>query len=304
MSPAELAELAVSIREFGILQPLILTFNPDMPERYVLIAGHRRLEAARLAGLNQVPAVVREASEQDRLELALIENIQRTDLNPLEQAEVYRQLVDEFGLTHEEISSRVGKSRAAVTNLLRILKLPETIQEALRQGQISEGHARTLLSLPNPEAQTAALAVIVNEALSVRKTEELVRLPVDLLIALPTLPKILQDALVNGRISAGHAQALLELASPDAQIAVLEIVLRKNLTVVQTEELVKQWRGQRVTTRTKALPLPEVRDLEKRLEERLGFQVSLKRGRKSSTLLIHFYSDEDLDTIIRSILGE
>lgn len=168
-----LQELAASIKKHGVLQPLIVTREAD--GRYTLIAGERRWQAARLAGLKEVPVIVREASEQERLELALIENVQRADLSPLETAEAYRQLHEEFGLTHEEIARRVGKSRVSVTNTLRLLQLPPAVQSALAAGEISEGHARALLGLSTPQAQTAVLHTILNKGLNVRQTEELVR---------------------------------------------------------------------------------------------------------------------------------
>jgi ParB family transcriptional regulator, chromosome partitioning protein len=170
----ELDELAASIKEHGIIQPLIVTRSND-PETYTLIAGERRLQAARLVGLASVPVIVREASEQQYLELALIENIQRADLNPLEAAEAYRQLAEDFSLSHDEIAERVGKSRTAITNTLRLLKLPQGIQKAILDGQISEGHARALLALPTPQAQHAALQTILQNSLNVRQTEDLVR---------------------------------------------------------------------------------------------------------------------------------
>lgn len=171
----ELAELAASIREHGILQPLIMTFEPQSSDRYTLIAGHRRLLAARQAGLRTVPAVVREASQQQRLEMAIVENVQRTDLNPLEQAQAYQLLADEFGLSHEQIAERVGKSRPAVTNRIRLLSLPEDVRQALTNGQISEGHARALLALPTSQAQSAAMSTILRNGLNVRQAEDLVR---------------------------------------------------------------------------------------------------------------------------------
>jgi len=171
--PDTLDDLAASIKEHGILQPLIVTREAD--GRYTLIAGERRWQAAKKAGLKEVPVLVREASDQERLELALIENVQRADLNPLETAEAYRQLHEEFGLTHEEIARRVGKSRVAVSNTLRLLQLPPGVQAALAAGQISEGHARALLGLPTPQAQSAVLQTILSKGLNVRQTEELVR---------------------------------------------------------------------------------------------------------------------------------
>jgi ParB family chromosome partitioning protein len=174
MTDAGLQELASSIREHGIIQPLILTMD-EGANHYTLIAGERRLRAAKIAGLESVPAVIREASEQERLELALIENIQRENLTPLESAEAYQRLNDEFGLQQDQIADRVGKSRVAVTNTIRLLKLSEDAKNALRGGSISEGHARALLGLASPQAQSAALQSVIRNELNVRQTEELVR---------------------------------------------------------------------------------------------------------------------------------
>jgi ParB family chromosome partitioning protein len=174
MDGDELEDLASSIREHGILQPLIVTFDP-LSGMYTLIAGERRLRASKLAGLNEVPVIIREASDLERLELALIENVQRADLSPLETAEAYRALADEFSLSHEEISARVSKSRVSVTNTLRLLKLPDAVLKALADNQISEGHARALLGLNTSQSQIAALQSIIAHDLNVRQTEELVR---------------------------------------------------------------------------------------------------------------------------------
>ena len=171
----KLKELAASITEHGIIQPLVLTVQEESQEqKYALIAGERRLRAAHIAGLKTVPAVLREADSQDHLLLALVENVQRADLNPLETATAYQSLAVEFDLSHEEIGKRVGKSRAAVTNTLRLLDLPDVVQQAIRKNQISMGHARALLGLPTIKAQSAALQSILTQELSVRQTEELV----------------------------------------------------------------------------------------------------------------------------------
>jgi len=171
----KLRELAASIQEHGIIQPLVLSAQgADADQKYALIAGERRLRAAMLAGLKTVPAVLREADGQDHLVLALIENLQRADLNPLETASAYQSLAVEFGLSHEEIGERVGKSRTAVTNILRLLDLPDVVQQAVRKGQISMGHARALLALTTIKAQSAALQTILTQELSVRQTESLV----------------------------------------------------------------------------------------------------------------------------------
>jgi ParB family chromosome partitioning protein len=239
MDQEELAELAASIRENGILQPLIVT-PADEPGKYTLIAGERRLLAASLAGLDSVPVIVREATEQQRLELALIENVQRTDLTPLEAAEAYRQLADDFNLSHEQIAQQLGKSRVSITNTLRLLKLPEDVCQSLNRGDISEGHARVLLSLPTPQAQSAALQTILKHELNVRRTEDLVH-------------KLL---------------------------------------------------GQRPTSEAKPTPQPDVSFLEERLRQRLGTRVSLHPRKKGGTLVIHYYSEEELDALILRILGQ
>lgn len=171
--PQKLEELAESIREHGIIQPLVVT--PAGDGTYILIAGERRLQAAKKAGLRRVPVIERATTDQQRLELALIENIQRDDLNPLEEAEAYQHLADEFGLSHEEIARRVGKSRTTVTNTLRLLSASRQVRQALLDGRISEGHARALLGLPTEAAQDAALQTVLRQRLSVRQTEELVR---------------------------------------------------------------------------------------------------------------------------------
>ena len=183
VDPEALAELAASIREHGLIQPLIVT--QQGPDRYQLIAGERRWQAARMAGMAQVPVIVKEATPQQALEIALVENIQRADLNPLEEAVAFRQLVDEFDLTQEQVAERVGKSRVSVTNTLRLLRLPAAVKQALLDGTIREGHARALLALPTKEAQVAALKTILTKRLSVRQTEELTRR----LMAEPEPPK-------------------------------------------------------------------------------------------------------------------
>lgn len=235
----ELKQLAASIRQHGVLQPLIVS-PAEQGQGYVLIAGARRLEAARLAALSTVPVVVRQADERQRLELALTENLQRSDLNALEAAEGYRQLIEDFGLSHEHVAAQLGKSRAAVSNTLRLLKLPPVVQEALRAGEISEGHARALLGLPSPQAQAAALQTLVRRSLSVRQTEDLVR----------------------------------------------------HLT------------GERRPTSRKTSRPPEVTDLEERLRLSLGTRVTLKRGRRGGNLVIHFYSDEELNALVDRLLGD
>lgn len=172
MDAEKLAELTLSIKEHGLIQPLIVTQSGD---QYTLIAGERRWRASQQAGLSEVPVIVKEATPQEMLELAIIENIQRADLNPLEEAYAYQQLIDEFGLIQEEVAKRVGKGRSTVANLVRLLNLPPNIQQAVSDGEISGAHGRALLPLPTPEAQTAAMNQIIKHDLNVRQTEALVK---------------------------------------------------------------------------------------------------------------------------------
>lgn len=169
----QLAELAESIRTYGVIQPLIV--KEDAGGRYTLIAGERRLQASKLAGLATVPVVSREASDRDLVELALVENVQRADLSPLETAEAYQHMHHQFHLSHDEIARRVGKSRVAITNTLGLLELSAAVKQALLDESISEGHARALKALDTPQAQRAALSTIISQGLNVRQAEELVR---------------------------------------------------------------------------------------------------------------------------------
>ncbi len=232
----ELEELAASIRAHGIIQPLIVSPGPG--GTYTLIAGDRRWQAARRAGLKTVPVVVRVASDQQFLELALIENVQRADLNAIEEAEAFQHLAKEFGMSHEAIASRVGKSRVAITNTIRLLEASPAVKQALVNGRISEGHARALLALGSARAQEAALQRVVNLDLSVRQTELLAR-----------------------KLS-GHRPAPKRKPARNANVA----------------------------------------DLERRLSASLGTKVNLKHGKKGGSVTIHYYSDEELDAILEKLL--
>lgn len=168
----ELKELAESIKNYGILQPILVQKKGTS---YEIIAGERRWRAAKLAGLKEVPVVLREYDKQKAMEIALIENVQREDLNPIEEAKAYQQLIKEFNLTQEEIAARVSKNRATITNSMRLLKLDEEIQDLLIQGVITSGHARALLSLEDKALQKKAAKEITDKGLSVRETEKLVK---------------------------------------------------------------------------------------------------------------------------------
>lgn len=231
----ELNELAASIREHGVIQPLIV--SPKNDGSFILIAGERRLQASQRAGLKTVPVVTRQANNQELLELALIENVQRADLNPMEEAEAYHQLAEDFGLSHEMIAKRVGKSRVAVTNTMRLTNLADAVKQALVDGKITEGHARALLALSTQKAQTSALQTIINLSLSVR----------------------------------------------------------------QAEELIRKLTGNRPIKVKKVMQNADVADVEKRLQRSLGTKVALKHGKKGGTVTIYYYSDEELDALIKKM---
>ena len=169
---AKLRELAESIRTQGVIQPILVRRDGSA---YRLIAGERRWRAAQLAGLHEVPAVVRDVTPAEAFELALVENLQRTDLNPLEEAEGYRRLIQEFGLTQDQVGERVGRDRASIANALRLLQLPDAVKELLASGALGMGHARALLGMASGRDLVAAAERIVREKLSVRETERLVR---------------------------------------------------------------------------------------------------------------------------------
>jgi ParB family chromosome partitioning protein len=232
----DLVELAASIEVHGIIQPLVVARSLS---GYQLIAGERRWRASRLAGLSVVPVIVKDVVPREMLELALVENLQRSDLNPLEEAMAYRQLTEEFELTQDQVARRVGKSRVAVSNTLRLLKATRQVQEALLEGKISEGHARALLGLEQSEAQDAALTTVLKQGLNVRQTEELVRH----LLGVPEEQ---------------------EQPAPEA---------------------------------------PQTQALEASFREALGTKVSLARSGKGGRIVIYFYSEEELDALYERIVG-
>lgn len=172
ITPESLAELAESIKEHGVLEPLVVA---KTPAGFQIIAGERRWRAARLIGLAKVPVVIKETSPQGMLEMAIVENVQRQDLNPLERAQAYRRLMDEFGLANSDIAQRVGKSPAYISNTIRLLTLPDALKDALMSGQTTEGHVRALAGLEDPHLIIDAYKEVLRKNLSVRGTEELVR---------------------------------------------------------------------------------------------------------------------------------
>ena len=247
-----LEELASSIKEHGILQPLLVTHDKSN-NKYILIAGERRLRAAKLAGLEAVPILEIQATEVQRLELALIENVQRADLTPPETARAYRKLNEDFGLSQEDIATRVGKNRATISNTIRLLKLPESVLSELDNYKISEGHARALLRLNSVDVQESTLKTIIENDFSVRQTEDLVRE-------------------INNK------------QDPETQIA----------TVTKT--------------RKPKQADPNIKLIEDRIRTRLGTKVSLRHSSDGDTLegklIIEYYSEEELNSIMSAILGE
>jgi ParB family chromosome partitioning protein len=224
MNDDALAALAESIRHHGVIQPVLVTETLD---GYQLVAGERRVRAARIAGLDHIPAIVRELADRQQLELALVENLQREDLDPIEAARGYRQLMDDFAFTQEELAERVGRARSTVANTLRLLELNSAVQDAIVAGTVTEGHARAIGGLPI-DSQAHVVAAVIEDDLSVRQTEELVR---RLREPRPTLVE--GDVDVAGK------------ASPDPDVERVEEDLRRSLgTKVR---LTRTRRGGRIT---------------------------------------------------------
>ena len=234
----QLQELADSIAEHGLIQPLIVT--EQTAGQFTLIAGERRWRASQLAKLKEVPVVVKETSPQEMLELAIIENVQREDLNPLEEALAYRQLMDQFGLTQNDVAKRMGKARSTVANLVRLLDLPESVQKAVIDGKITGRHAREMLRLENKDDQAIVLQSILTLDLNVRQT-----------------------------------------------VALINDTLNK----------------QKPTPKPTKTLSPELVALQDRFRSRLGTRVDVQKGEKGGKVVIHYYSDEELNSIYDTIIG-
>lgn len=170
----KIMELSESIKQYGVIQPILITKDDDT-DTYTIVAGERRWRAAKLAGIKEVPVIIKELNKKEILEISLIENIQRQDLNPIEEAKAYKNLLEDFKLTQEELSKRVGKSRTAITNCIRLLNLDERVQDYVIDGVLTEGHGRTLLAIENKELQYKISQMIIDDKLSVRETEKLIK---------------------------------------------------------------------------------------------------------------------------------
>lgn len=237
-NPDDLASLRASIAAHGVLQPILVS---ETPGGYQLIAGERRLRAAQAAGLDRIPAVIRQLVDRDQLELALVENLQRADLDPIETADAYRQLIDRFGFSQDDVATRVGRARSTVANTLRLLELAPEIQAAVADGRLTEGHGRALGGLP-AELQGRVLDSVVGQELSVRQTEELVR-----------------------RLR--EPRPTPEDAAPARQTD------------------------------------PDLERVEEDLRRALGTKVSLARSRRGGRIVIEYYSDEELGRLYDRLTG-
>ena len=265
-----LASLAASIKEVGLLQPVLVRELVDESESYELIAGERRWRAARRAGLQTIPVLVQQAADdRSSLEQALVENLHRDDLNALEEAAAYQQLIDEFGLTHEQVATRMGKGRATVTNTLRLLQLPAGAQRALAERTISAGHARALLGTPDRALQERLVERIIEEGLTVRAVEDLVR--------------------------TGGAE--LRVVPPVPETATDEIEPEVGTTPSSTEPGIR-----RVPVRK--LPEPGVLELEELLSTYLNTRVKVDIQNRRGRLVVEFATLEDLERIYRAMVGD
>jgi ParB family transcriptional regulator, chromosome partitioning protein len=233
-------DLVQSIREKGIIQPVLVR---PKGEFYELIAGERRLRAAKTLEINEIPAIIKEANDQDSLEIALIENIQRKELNPIEEARAYQYLIDKFNLTQDEVSEVLGKARASVTNILRLLKLPAEIQEEVKNGRISFAHGRTLLEIADSNLQRRLVQDIIAKSLSVRELESIIKTS-------------------RPRLTTSKVRIRVNVSDPYTKI------------------------------------------MEEELQQALSTKVRISKKKKRGSIVVEFYSQEDLERIVRKIKGE
>jgi ParB family transcriptional regulator, chromosome partitioning protein len=318
-----LEELAASIREHGLIQPVIV--SEDASGGYELIAGERRWRAARRAGLEAVPALVKSATPQQLLELALVENVQRADLNALEEAIAYQTLKDEFGLSDEQIARRVGKSRVAVVNTRRLIRLAPAARQALLDGAISAGHGRALLRLDTPDDQAAALELLLRHELSVREAERLSELARSAQLA-----PAARQALLNGTLGLGQAQALLRVEAAEQQAELLDHTLSLGLSLRETEQVVERIAEgtslDGALTSVRARPetstpaggptrpvavarpappdTPDDAEAQRLFEALLATPVQLTRNGRELRLTITLFSDEQLQALYTRLAGD
>jgi ParB family chromosome partitioning protein len=278
----ELKELANSIREHGIIEPVIVQKDGD---NYTIIAGERRCRAARMAGLEEIPVLIRSYTQEARLEIALIENIQRADLNPIEEARAYKNLMDVTGLSQDSVAAKVGKNRSTVANALRLLRLPPPIQESLERGEISPGHARAILQAAGAGGQETLFREIRERGLSVREAE---RRAGELGGEPKTGDKPVNEMLITGDPATGTPVIPAEPESPAAQQPDPAASAAKQSASVPPVE----------TRRP-----PELTGMEAKLIERFGTKVSIQGSLDKGSIRIDYYSMDDLDRLYNIILG-
>jgi ParB family chromosome partitioning protein len=271
-----MSSLAASIKELGVLQPvLVRRIGGDASDEFELIAGERRWRAARRAGLQTIPVLIQTSDDIHSLEQALVENLHRQDLNVLEEAAAYEQLIEEFGYTHEQVATRVGKSRTAVTNILRLRQLPSGVQRLLAEGQLSPGHARALLGTPDRGYQEVLARSAVAEGLTVRAIEELVRE---------------HNAAVEGIDSAGATRADLSIVNGGGTDAP-QVVPGARLPDASTGSSPRH------------LPPPGILELEELLASHLNTRVKVDMSAKRGRVVVEFATLEDLERIYKLMVG-
>jgi ParB family chromosome partitioning protein len=297
-----LQELSESIKVHGLIQPI--TVRRIGENQYQLISGERRLRASKLAELTEIPAYVRVANDQEMLEMALVENIQREDLNPIEVATTYERLMEECNLTHKLLAQRVGKTRSSVTNYLRLLKLPPQVKTGLQEQALSMGHARALAGMDNSPLQVLLFNTITNEGMSVRQVEAITR-------DLSKLPPSILVSLTAEKIELGHATVLAELNDPALQLSLHREILEKGLSVLQLQVFVNR---QKQKAEEKDKPQPpkkerlsfEFQKMQDTLSHRFQTKVAIKRSDSNGKgqIVLNFDSDEDFNRLLDLIEGE
>lgn len=278
-----MASLAASIRELGVLQPILVREVAD--EHYELIAGERRWRAARRAGHQTIPVLVQTTTDVQSLEQALVENLHREDLDPIEEAAAYQQLIDDFGYTHDRVASRVGKSRVAVTNTLRLLQLPPGVQRALAEGTVTAGHARALLGSPDRAWQESMVARIVAENLTVRAVETLVR----------EQARELEGPDPEQRVD------MLDGAPPEKRASADDPVDRRHHGAL--DGAARGAGGDMGDVLRRRLPAPGVVELEELLASFLNTRVKVEMGSSRGRVVVEFATLEDLERIYKLMVG-
>lgn len=293
-----LEELSASIKLHGLIQPITVRHIGGM--KFQLISGERRLRASKMAGLETVPAYVRIADDDAILELALIENIQRQDLNAIEIATTYERLMEELKLTHDTLSKRVGKKRSTVTNYMRLLKLPANIQASIKAEEVTMGHARALVNIEDIGLQALLCKEIVERGISVRQVEQYVK------IINKSLPEVL-SGLKNAAITLQHAELIDKIADIVLQLTVYKEVIKRSLSVADTEKLIQQYTIGKTTTSIpksnaeKKLPLA-YQKVQDDLKSHLSTKVQLKVDNKGKgQIMINFEDEEDLNRILEML---